>query len=229
MKHINVICIIPARGGSKGIPRKNVRLLAGKPLIVHSIEQSRLASSICLTVVSTDDDEIAEISTAAGAKVIRRPFEISGDDASSESAVIHTLSELALENIVPDLVVFLQCTSPIRTFDDIDKAVARLIDQNADSLLSVSPNHRFLWAEVEGKVVSLNYDFHNRPRRQDMPLQYVENGSIYVFRREIFMHHKNRLGGKVAIYIMDEDASWDIDTAFDMHVAEMLMLERAAS
>ena len=224
----SILALIPARGGSKGIPRKNVLPLAGKPLVVHSIEQALNSSRVSRVAVSTDDEEIARVSEAAGAVVVWRPAEISGDKASSESALIHALHELdAKEQYRPDFVVFLQCTSPLRSRGDIDVAIGKLLDQEADSLLSVSPSHRFLWAEVDGKATSLNYDFRNRPRRQDMPAQYVENGSIYVFRRTTLLEGGNRLGGKVAMHVMDEDASWDIDTPFDMRVAEMLMLERA--
>jgi CMP-N,N'-diacetyllegionaminic acid synthase len=223
----SILALIPARGGSKGIPRKNVIPVAGKPLVVHSIEQALAARHVMQVVVSTDDDEIAQISSAAGASVVRRPSDISGDKASSESALVHALGEFAASEAgLPDLVVFLQCTSPLRQPGDIDAAIDKLLSEGADSLLSVSPSHRFLWAEVDGKATSLNYDFRLRPRRQDMPAQYVENGSIYVFRPAILLEGGNRLGGKVALHVMDEDSSWDIDTRFDMRVAEMLMMER---
>lgn len=226
----SVLAIIPARGGSKGIPRKNVLSVAGKPLVVHSIDQARHARFVSRVAVSTDDDEIARVSEAAGAEVVRRPADISGDKATSESALIHALGTLmASGQYRPDLVVFLQCTSPLRQPGDIDAAISTLLDQKADSLLSVSPSHRFLWAEKDGQAMSLNYDFHHRPRRQDMAPQYVENGSIYVFRPDVLLQGGNRLGGKVALHVMDEDASWDIDTPFDMRVAEMLMLERASA
>lgn len=228
MTHPSVLAIIPARGGSKGIPRKNVLQVAGKPLVVHSIEQARHSKLVSRVVVSTDDDEIAGVSEAAGAEVVRRPADISGDKATSESALMHVLAELMESGKYrPDLVVFLQCTSPLRKEGDIDEAITSLQSQQADSLLSVSPSHRFLWAEKDGQATSLNYDFRHRPRRQDMAPQYVENGSIYVFRPEVLLQGGNRLGGKVALHVMDEDASWDIDTPFDMRVAEMLMLERA--
>lgn len=226
----SVLAIIPARGGSKGIPRKNVLNVAGKPLVAHSIEQARQARLVSRVAVSTDDDEIARVSEASGAEVVHRPADISGDKATSESALIHALGALmASGQYRPDLVVFLQCTSPLRQPGDIDAAITTLLDQKADSLLSVSPSHRFLWAEKDGQATSLNYDFRHRPRRQDMAPQYVENGSIYVFRPEVLLQGGNRLGGKVALHVMDEDASWDIDTPFDMRVAEMLLIERASA
>jgi CMP-N,N'-diacetyllegionaminic acid synthase len=225
-----VVAVIPARGGSKGIPRKNIRLLAGKPLIVHTIEQARQSCWVTETVVSTDDDEIAAVSEAAGATVVRRPADISGDQASSESALIHAIHSLRQQGRpLPDLTVFLQCTSPIRRRGDIDAAVATLLRKGADSLLSVSPSHRFLWTEEGGEARSINYDFRNRPRRQDMAPQYVENGSIYVIRTQALLDSGNRLSGKVALYPMDEEAAVDIDSMLDMKLAELILLERAGA
>lgn len=223
-----IVAIIPARGGSKGIPGKNIYPLAGKPLIVHSIEQARRSAQISLTVVSTDDNAIAEISRQAGAMVIQRPTDLSGDTASSESALIHAINTLAENHgIKPELVVFLQCTAPLRRDNDIDQAIRTLIDTGADSLLSVSPSHRFIWEEVDGVARSINYDFRKRPRRQDMCPQYAENGSIYVFRSQGLLSHTNRLFGKIALFRMDEDAAVDIDSIVDMNLAEVLMQERA--
>lgn len=227
MQSHEVLVVIPARGGSKGIPRKNVLLVAGHPLITHTIAQARASKCVTRIVVSTDDEEITQISMGAGADVILRPQEISGDMSTSESAISHVLDYLhSSEGYVPELVVFMQCTSPVRRSNDIDRAIETLRAEHADSLLSVSPSHKFLWARAKGDVTSLNYDFRKRPRRQDMPKQYVENGSIYVFKTEMFRLTGNRLGGKIALHIMDEEAAWDIDTPFDMKIAEMILLER---
>ena len=226
----SVVAVIPARGGSKGIPRKNIRLLAGKPLIGHTIEQAMQSNCVTETVVSTDDDEIASVSEAAGATVVRRPADISGDQASSESALIHAIRSLLQQGRpLPDLTVFLQCTSPVRRPGDIDAAVVTLLQKGADSLLSVSPSHRFLWTDEGGEARSINYDFRNRPRRQDMAPQYVENGSIYVFRTQALLDSGNRLSGKVALYPMDEEAAVDIDSMLDMKLAELILLERAGA
>jgi CMP-N,N'-diacetyllegionaminic acid synthase len=222
-----ILALIPARGGSKGIPRKNLFPLAGRPLIVHTIEQALQSQQVSRVVVSTDDDEIARISRNAGAEVLARPPEISGDQASSESALLHALEALRTsEGYQPALVVFLQCTSPLRLEDDIDRAIETLRAEEADSLLSVSPSHKFLWARKDGVASPLNFDYRNRPRRQDMAKQYVENGSIYVFKTKVLLDTGNRLGGKISLYVMDEDASLDIDSPVDMKIAEMLMLER---
>jgi CMP-N,N'-diacetyllegionaminic acid synthase len=217
------IAIIPARGGSKGIPRKNVRLLRDKPLIAHSILAAKESKYTDKVYVSTDNLEIAEISQEYGAEIINRPDELAGDTASSESALIHAFSEVEGNGINPDLIVFLQCTSPIRTGADLDMAIAKIKADNADSLLSVSPSHRFLWEEVNGVAKSINYDYRNRPRRQDMQPQYVENGSIYIFKPWVLKKFKNRLGGKISLFVMSEAASWEIDSPLDFEIAASLI------
>lgn len=140
---------------------------------------------------------------------------------------MHAIEHLAKEQgISPELVVFLQCTSPLRRDDDIDQAIRTLQEKGADSLLSVSPSHRFLWEEQDGQARSMNYDYRQRPRRQDMAPQYAENGSIYVFRPEGLLSSGNRLSGKIALYKMDEDATLDIDSMVDMQIAEALLQAR---
>lgn len=220
---MTAIAIIPARGGSKGLPRKNVRQLGDKPLIAHSILDAKESKLIDKVYVSTDDAEIAEISRNYGAEIIHRPDDLAGDKASSESALIHAVSQIEKNGIYPELIIFLQCTSPIRTGTDIDNAITKLQKENADSLLSVSPSHRFLWEEVNGVAKSINYDYRHRPRRQDMNPQYVENGSIYIFKPWVLKELNNRLGGKISIFVMSEVASWEIDSTIDFEIAESLL------
>lgn len=220
---MSVIAIIPARGGSKGVERKNLRLLAGQPLIYYSIVGAQASKLVDQVYVSTDDREIAEVSRGYGAKVIDRPTNLAGDTASSEMALIHALSKFEQSNVLPTLVVFLQCTSPIRTGQDIDHAIAKIQADGADSLLSVSPSHRFLWQEIDGIAASVNYDYRHRPRRQDMTPQYVENGSIYIFKPWVLKELGNRLGGKISMFLMSELASWEIDSALDFDVVESLL------
>lgn len=221
---MNILALIPARGGSKGIHLKNIYPLAGKPLICHTIDQAKKCKKISRIIVTTDDESIAEVSRTCGAEVIKRPDNISGDFASSESALIHSLKILQKQDEgLPDLVVFLQCTSPLRQPTDIDAAIATLLESRADSLLSVSPSHRFLWSETDAGAMSINYDFRNRPRRQDMEPQYVENGSIYVFKPQGLLETENRLFGKIALYKMDEQSAIDIDTTLDMKLAELML------
>jgi CMP-N,N'-diacetyllegionaminic acid synthase len=224
---MNIIAIIPARGGSKGITHKNIQTLLDVPLITHSILDANESKLVTQVFVSTDDIKISEISESYGAKIIHRPIELAGDTASSESALIHALSELEACGIFPDLVVFLQCTSPIRSGKEIDQAIAKLNEENADSLLSVSPSHRFLWEEIQGTARSLNYDYRYRPRRQEMNPQYVENGSIYLFKPWVLKKFGNRLGGKIVLFPMSEESAWEIDSQFDFEIATNLMKKQA--
>lgn len=226
---MSIITIIPARGGSKGVPRKNVRSLGDKPLIAHSILDAKEAKFVDKVYVSTDDPEIAEVSSKYGAEIIHRPDRIAGDTASSETALIHGLSEIEKKGISPELIIFLQCTSPIRSGEDIDRAIEKLQAENADSLLSVTLSHRFLWEEVDGSAKSINYDYRHRPRRQDMQPQYVENGSIYIFKPWVLKEFGNRLGGKISLFPMMEAASWDIDSVLDFEVAEFLVNKQVVS
>ncbi|WP_346293377.1 acylneuraminate cytidylyltransferase family protein [Sphaerothrix gracilis] len=220
---MEVIAIIPARGGSKGVPRKNVRLLADKPLIAHSILHCHDAQLISQVYVSTDDDEIAQISQSYGAAVIHRPAALASDEATSESALIHALTEIESIGFSPSLIVFLQCTSPIRSGQDIDGAITKLRQTGADSLLSVSPSHRFLWQRVDGKAIPINYDCQQRQRRQEMNPQYVENGSIYVFKPWVLKERGNRLGGRIELFEMDELSAWEIDSLAEFEVIETLL------
>ncbi len=220
---MSIITIIPARGGSKGLPGKNIRNLADLPLIAHSIMSAKEAKLVDKVYVSTDDHEIAEIAKDYGAEIIDRPEQLANDTASSESALIHAVEQIEAKDIDINLVVFLQCTSPIRTAEDIDNAIKKVTTENADSLLSVSPNHRFLWQEVDDVVQSINYDYRRRLRRQDMQPQYVENGSIYIFKPWVLKELNNRLGGKISLFPMSEAASWEIDSLLDFEIAESLL------
>jgi CMP-N,N'-diacetyllegionaminic acid synthase len=220
---VTIISIIPARGGSKGVPRKNVRPLSGMPLISYSILDVKESQLVNRVYVSTDDPEIAKISTQYGAEIIHRPDAIAGDTASSESVLLHALSEIESTGIQPELIVFLQCTSPLRSGADIDRAIAQFRAEGADSLLSVTPNHRFLWEQVDGSAKSINYDYRHRQRRQDMNPQFMENGSIYIFKPWVLQELGNRLGGKVSLFVMEADQSWEIDSLADFEYVEFLL------
>lgn len=218
----NAVAIIPARGGSKGIPRKNLRAVGGVPLIVHTIRQALAAEQVARVYVSTDDDEIAAVARGAGALIIPRPEEISGDTVSSEAVVCHALPLMAADGAF-DLVVFLQATAPLRSPTDIDGAISTLKREQADSLLSVSRSHRFLWRLADGRPEAINYDPAHRPRRQDLEPQFVENGSIYVFPPWVIERFNNRLGGRIALYEMAASAAFDIDDETDLAVIDLLM------
>jgi YrbI family 3-deoxy-D-manno-octulosonate 8-phosphate phosphatase len=222
-----ILAIIPARGGSKGIPRKNLRVIAGKPLLAYSIEQAKSIPAITRVIVSTDDIEIAQSAQLYGAEVIMRPAEISHDTASSESALLHVLNSLREhEHYEPDLVVFLQATSPLREPHDIQRAIDIFLADGADSLLSVSPMNGFLWRNTGTEFSSFSYDFKTRPRRQDAPEDLVENGSIYIFKPWVLHELNNRLGGKIVFYRMSNLDYFQIDEPDDLELLEQLIFAR---
>lgn len=221
---VRAVAIIPARGGSKRIPGKNIRTVGGKPLLAHTVLHARAAQSVSKTYVTTDAPEIARVAEEYGASVILRPPELATDVASSESALVHALRHLRDDRGEEyDLVVFLQCTCPVRRPGDVDGAVSRLVDTGADSLLSVVPVHQFLWGLVDGTPVSTSYDYRHRPRSQELTPQYVENGSIFVFRPWVLTEFGNRLGGRVVMYEMDRYSLVDIDDEVDLELCEARM------
>lgn len=227
---MEILALIPARGGSKGIPRKNLRVVGGQPLLAHSIRAARETAGITRVVVSTDDAEIGRVARDYGAEVVVRPPEISGDAASSESALLHALSHLRKEQgYAPDLVVFLQPTSPLRRANDVQKAIETLIGEGADSLFSACVQQGFVWRRQGRDVVSFTYDFRARPRRQDAPEDLVENGSIYVFKPWVLEELGNRLGGRIAVHPMDLYDSFQIDEPADVDLMEALFSQRQAA
>jgi len=225
---MEILAIIPARGGSKGIPRKNVLPLAGKPLIAYTIENALNATIVSRVVVSTDDTEIGAVSQHFGAEVVWRPDEISGDLASSELALLYTLDYLKkTEGYEPELVVFLQCTSPLTLPEDIDGAVQVLLDKNADCTLAVTPFFHFLWQKDEkGSVVGINHNMLERPMRQERQSQFLETGAIYVMRTPGFKKAKHRFFGKCAMYVMPSERCLEIDEPKDFLIAESLLREK---
>lgn len=220
-----VLALIPARGGSKGIPRKNLVPLAGKPLLAYTVELARATPAVERVVVSTDDEEIARYATALGAEVVRRPAPLASDTASSEGALLHALDALRVgEGYDPDLVVFLQATSPLRREDDVTRAIQTLDAQSADSLFSACPADGFVWRRHDSKLEALTYDPTQRMRRQDIGEDLLENGSIYVFKPWVLRRHNNRLGGRIAVYPMDPLDSFQIDEREDLDLFERLLM-----
>ena len=220
--------IIPARGGSKGIPRKNLRRLAGRPLVTWAIDAARAARSVGRVVVSTDDAEIAEVSRQSGAIVVERPAEISGDAASSESAVLQCLDALIhRDGKVPAVTLFLQCTSPLTLPEDIDGTVATLVQAGADSAFTVTDCHAFLWRAADSRgAVAVNHDAGVRPRRQDREPQFRETGAVYALRTEGFLAARHRFFGRTVMHVVPAERSLEIDSCLDLQMAEVLVRER---
>jgi N-acylneuraminate cytidylyltransferase len=225
---MEIVCIIPARGGSKGIPGKNIMDFCGKPLLAWSILQAQQAKNVNAVYVTSDDKVILGVAEDFGAKPIRRPDELSTDTAVSEAALLHALDQIEKEKATKiDVVVFLQATSPLRESEDIDNAIRKLIDENADSLFSSARlEDFFIWQETEEGFKSLNFDNAKRLRRQDVKPQYVENGSIYLFKPDVLRSTNVRLGGRIAIYEMDFWKTWEIDSLEDKALCEWYFMNR---
>lgn len=221
-----LLAIIPARGGSKGVPGKNLRDLCGKPLIAWSIEQALQANCVTDTVVSTDSEAIARVARAAGAHVpCLRPAELATDDAPTEPAMLHALEVMEESHGRYDAVMLLQPTSPLRLAGTLDSAWEAFVQDDADSLCGVVETHAFFW---QVNPVRASYDTANRPRRQDIQLsdiRYRETGSVYITRRDAFRREGNRLAGKTALFIMQEREGWEIDSLVDFAVLGALLSE----
>jgi len=219
-----VLAVIPARGGSKGLPRKNVQPVGGVPLVARAVRAALGASHVSRVVVSTDDPEIAAAARAAGSDIIHRPQDISGDTASSESALLHALDHLKQsEAYEPDIVLLIQCTSPFVTAADIDGTVACLHDNKVDSSFAAVPFHHFVWGHDEnGTLRGVNHDGAFRKRRQDTKPQYLEAGSVYAMRVAAFRAAGNRFCGNTRIFVGDAARGLEIDSAQDLRLAQNL-------
>lgn len=226
---MNILAIIPARGGSKGIPGKNIQKVGGKPLISRTINAALSSKLITRIIVSTDDELIAEIATNSRVEVVQRPSEISGDLASSEDALLHVLKILNQnEKYTPEIIVFLQCTSPFTTSNDIDSTINKLIDTGSDSVLAVAEFHHFLWLfdEVLETAVGINHnDQEQRKRRQDIQTQYIEAGSVYAMKTSGFIKNKKRFFGKISMNVIPNKRVLEIDNPLDLTIADLIQSE----
>lgn len=219
------LAVIPARGGSKGVPGKNLKEIAGKPLIAWTIEQALAADAIDTVLVSTDDEAIAAVARGHGAEVpFLRPAALATDEAPTEPVMAHALDWYAGQGRTFERIVLLQPTSPLRLPGTIDAAVRQFAAEGADSLLGVVECHHFYWRR--GAAAEALYDYRNRPRRQDIAAadrRYRETGSIYISKVDAFRRAQNRLSGSIALFVMDELEGWEIDSAADFAILEALL------
>jgi CMP-N,N'-diacetyllegionaminic acid synthase len=220
-----LIAIITARGGSKGLPRKNVLPFCGKPLIAHTIEAAQNSSAIDRIIVSTDDAEIAAVAREFGAEVpFMRPAELASDTASSRDVILHALLFLEAEGWPVDAFCLLQPTSPLRTAADIDAAFKIFREKTADSVLSITPyDHPVQWAvEMQDNGTLRPREKTNAERRQELVEYYRPNGAVYMFRTNFFKDSMGYFGPNSYGCIMPPERSVDIDTRLDFVVAEAI-------
>ena len=217
------LALIPARGGSKGVPGKNLRPVDGIPLLARSVRAAKTASSVGAIWVSSDDACIGHLGEEEGASWLQRPSELSGDQASSELALLHALTELAELGPLPALFVFLQCTSPFTTGPQIDAVVNALQLSQANMAFSVMPWHGFLWClDGNGHGVGINHNSSEpRRRRQDLEPAYLETGAIYAIRTKAFLEHGTRFI-QPTLPVPLEGLAPEIDSMEDLELCERL-------
>ncbi|MGI5291676.1 N-acetylneuraminate synthase family protein [Nonomuraea polychroma] len=213
---MRVLAVVPARGGSAGVPLKNLALVGGVPLVTRAVRACVRAELVDQVVVSTDHAQIAETAREAGALVVERPEELSGATASSESAVLHALDALGQE---PEVVVLVQCTSAFIDPDDLSAAVRKVLDGEADSVVSGLPTHEFLWTATGDGV---NHDPAVRPRRQDRDPEFRENGAFYVMRTSGLREHGHRFFGAIAVQPVPPQHAIEVDNPEDLELVRAL-------
>lgn len=215
-----IIALVPLRGGSKSIPYKNIKDIAGKPLCYWALEAAKNSKYIDEVYVSTEDEKIRKTveSFGLGVKISPRPKELAEDASSTESVMQDFISRIGDF----DLLVLIQATSPLTTSGNLDQAIEQFWKDECDSLLSGVLLKKFYWTP-DGRP--LNYDYMKRPRRQDFPGIINENGAFYITKKEILEKYKNRLGGKIGIYVMPEYAGIDIDEPEDWPAVEKLLIK----
>lgn len=227
----NILAIIPARGGSKGVPKKNIKKLNGVPLIAHTLQEAEKSKYLGRIVVSTDDEEIADVARNFHGEVpCLRPAELSTDTATTVDCILHMVNYLKeTEGYMPDYICLLQCTSPLRTCEDMDGAIEKLLTSEFDGIISVcEAEANPYWTNVfeKDKLKYFIEEGKNITRRQDLPEIYRYNGAIYMIKTDVFIKEKAFETDNITGYVMSNDNSVDIDTLTDFKIAEILMKER---
>lgn len=228
MENPRILTIIPARGGSKGVPRKNIRLVAGKPLIAWTIEAAKKTGVISKLVVSTEDKEIANVAKEFGADVVERPIDLASDNAPTDPVMAHALEVCEAEGQEFDYVSLIQCTSPLLSAEVIKEAVKKVTTGGFDTCITVfyPDGYEFKWRKKDGDLFVPEHDVENRPRRQDLDLPYHENGAFYITKADLFKKTKNRLGGsdaRVTAVVMSEADSLQIDSEHHLWLADQAL------
>ncbi len=223
-KNKKILAIIPARGGSKRLPEKNIKLLAGKPLISYTIETSLNSKLIDKTIVSTDDKEITEVSKNYGAEIIKRPKELAKDTSITIDAIKHTLDVLKeKENYQPDIIILLQPTTPLRRIEDINNAIEMFFNENCESVVSVCEGNPYWNLTNKNKAKPVLGWKYFKSRKQDLPKTFVLNGAIYITTPKSLDKYNAFFNNKMALYQMPNKRSIDIDEEIDFEFVEFII------
>jgi YrbI family 3-deoxy-D-manno-octulosonate 8-phosphate phosphatase len=224
-----VLAVIPARGGSKGVPAKNLAPVGGVPLVVRAVRECLAARLVTDVVVSTDDRAIAAAAREAGAEVVLRPAAIAGDTATSEAAVLHAMdTHEALHGAAVDVVLLVQCTSPFLVREDVDGVAGAVAEDGADTAVTVAPFHGFVWRDGTDRTGGadgghgVNHDKAYRPRRQDRPQDLLETGAAYAMAAPGFRKHQHRFFGRTDLVRTDPARVLEIDDPHDLARARAL-------
>jgi YrbI family 3-deoxy-D-manno-octulosonate 8-phosphate phosphatase len=224
-----VLAVIPARGGSKGVPAKNLAPVGGVPLVVRAVRECLAARLVTDVVVSTDDRAIAAAAREAGAEVVLRPAAIAGDTATSEAAVLHAMdTHEALHGAAVDVVLLVQCTSPFLVREDVDGVAGAVAEDGADTAVTVAPFHGFVWRDGTDRTGGadgghgVNHDKAYRPRRQDRPQDLLETGAAYAMAAPGFRKHQHRFFGRTELVRTDPARVLEIDDPHDLARARAL-------
>ncbi|MFD5793278.1 cytidylyltransferase domain-containing protein [Streptomyces diastatochromogenes] len=221
-----VLAVIPARGGSKGVPAKNLAPIGGVPLVARAVRECLATRLVTDVVVSTDDQAIAAAAREAGAEVVLRPAAIAGDTATSEAAVLHAMdAHEALHGAPVDVVLLVQCTSPFLIREDVDGVAGAVAEQGADTAVTVAPFHGFVWRysdEAGEGGYGVNHDKSFRPRRQDRPQDFLETGAAYAMDAAGFRKHQHRFFGRTELVRTDPARVLEIDDPHDLARARAL-------
>ena len=223
---LNFLAIIPARGASKGIPRKNIKKMAGHPLISYTINEAKKAKYLTKIVVSTEDEKIAKISKKYRVDVIHRPKKLANDKTPSELVCQHVIRHLKnKEGFETDVAVILQPTSPLRKAEDINSAIRKFLRSDCSSVVSITKvQHSPYWMyKIDKSKMKKILTDKKITRRQDSPAIYQLNGAIYVTKKETIMEKNSLIGENMAGYIMPYERSIDIDSQTDFDLAELLI------
>jgi len=225
-KNKKILAIIPARGKSSGIKRKNIKPLAGKSLIAYTIETALKSQYLDRVIVSTEDKKIAKISKQYGAEVMERPKNLTRDNTPVIQVLRHVVNLLSNnEKYIPDIVVLLQPTSPLRRVDDINLAIRQLLEKKSDSVVSLcQTKSNPYWTyklKNDNKICPIIKSKYNTARRQDAPKTYKLNGAVYVTKRNVLMDQNKILGKNTRAIIMPQERSVDIDTLLDFKMVEL--------
>ncbi|MGH3313416.1 MAG: cytidylyltransferase domain-containing protein [Streptomyces sp.] len=225
-----VVAVIPARGGSKGVPAKNLATVGGEPLVSRAVRECRAARLVTDVIVSTDDFGIAAAARAAGAQTVERPADIAGDTATSEAAVQHAVDTCESRSGRPvDVVLLVQCTSPFLTREDVEGVAAAVVESGADSALTVAPFHGFVWRDAADgdsapgdSAAGVNHDKAYRPRRQDRPQDLLETGAAYAMDAAGFRKAGHRFFGRTELVRTDPARVLEVDDPHDLARARAL-------